>query len=309
MSGSERIEGDDRVQEFGYVTIGTVDLDAAIDFYTNVVRLEVTERREDEAFLSGGREHYWFRLVKADENKVLQVGMRMADEAALDRARARIEEYGISTVEGGNLDDDRLSRYVRFTDPAGQEIDLYCTMYQRHYPPVAAGIDLVALLHGVWMTPDFTRTWQFHNDVLGIRPSDFMDDMAVWMHTADMYHHGIAVIGAPEHRFQHVCLMVDNIDDVMRARSNALKRGQTLQMDLLRHAPSTSMGLYIEDPMHGFSVEFCARHRQVADDHKPRRMKAALETVNIWEEPLPDIASPGPAPSMDELLAALADND
>ena len=296
----------DRVQEVGYITIGTTDLDAALQFYANVIRLEVTERRSDEIFLSGGRQHHWVRLRAADENGVQQVGLRMADEAALDRARVRLEEAGVATVEGGSRAADRVSRYVRFTDPAGQVIDLFCDMYQRHYRAQAAGIDLVKLLHGVWTTPAFEQTWRFYDEVLGVRPSDFIEESAVFMHAADQYHHGLAVLSAPVHTFQHFCIMVESIDDVMRARANALRLGERLQMDILRHAPSTSMGVYIADPLHGFSVEFCARHRQLEEGHQPRWLPGALDTIDIWQTPLPEVVPPPPAPSLDELARALS---
>lgn len=297
----------DRVQEVGYITIGTTDLDAALRFYTDIIRLEVTERRHDEIFLSGGREHHWVRLRAAPSNRVHQVGLRMADEDALDRARARVEAAGIATVEAGNRAADRISRYIRFTDPAGQEIDLYCDMHQRHHGPEAAGIDLVTLLHGVWTTPHFEPTWQFYDQVLGVHPSDFIEDMAVFMHAADRYHHGIALLAGPTHTFNHFCIMVDSFDDVMRARANAVRHGHRLQMDVLRHAPSTSVGVYIEDPLHGFSVEFCARHRQIPEHgHHPRRLPGALDTIDTWQTPLPDVAPPPPAKTLDELTAELA---
>lgn len=300
------MEDTDRVQEVGYITIGTTDLDAALRFYTEVIRLDVTERRAEEIFLSGGREHHWVRLRSSQVDGVQQVGLRMVDEAALDRARERIEASGIQTVEGGDRLTDRVSRYVRFTDPAGQQIDLFCDMHQRHYASEAAGIDLVTLLHGVWTTPDFEGTWRFYDQVLGVHPSDFIEDAAVFMHAADQYHHGIAVLAGPAHAFQHFCIMVDSIDDVMRVRANALRLGHQLQMDLLKHAPSTSMGVYIQDPLHGFSVEFCARHRQVGPDHRPRHLPGALETIDVWQTPLPEVVPPPPARSLEELAAELA---
>lgn len=296
----------DRVQEFGYVTIGTTDLDAALRFYTDVIRLQVTERRAEEIFLSGGREHHWIRLRAAAASGVQQVGLRMDGEEALDRARARVEAAGIATTEGGSRRADRVSRYIRFTDPAGQEIDLYCDMHQRHHGPEAAGVDLVTLLHGVWTAPDLEGTWRFYDDVLGVHPSDFIEDAAVFMHAADRYHHGIAVLAGAEHAFNHLCIMVESLDDVMRVRANALRLGHRLQMDLLRHAPSTSVGVYIQDPLHGFAVEFCARHRQVPEGHRPRRLPGAIDTIDVWQTPLPEVVPPPPARSLEELAAELA---
>lgn len=293
----------DRVQEVGYVTIGTTDLDRAIEFYTQVIRLEVTERLADEAFLTGGKEHFWIRLQASDLDGVTAVGMRMADDDALSRARGRLEEHGRATTEVADPGRHRVARYVEFVDPAGQTIQLFSGMVQRHYAPSASGIALIKMLHAVWGTANFVESWAFHRDVLGFRPSDFIEQFAVFMHAADQYHHGIGLIAAPRPGFQHMCIMVDSIDDVMRARNNALRLGHKLQMDLLRHAPSTSMGVYIADPQHGVSVEFCARHRQLEQDHQPRILRATAETIDVWKEPLPSTTPPPRTATLEEMLA------
>jgi 2,3-dihydroxy-p-cumate/2,3-dihydroxybenzoate 3,4-dioxygenase len=94
--------------------------------------------------------------------------------------------------------------------------------------------------------------------------------------------------------FNHFCIQVESIDDVMRFRHNAVKNGVALRDDLLRHAPSGSIGVYLKDEARGFAIEYCVGHPQVDDTHTPRILPLAPETVDIWRSALPE-----PAPVAD----------
>ena len=85
----------------------------------------------------------------------------------------------------------------------------------------------------------------------------------------------------------------------MRARNNALRWGVELRDDLLRHAPSGSIGVYLKDKARGFAVEFCVGHPQLDDEtHQPRILLASPETRDVWLAPLPNPLEPGSVTSM-----------
>jgi len=89
--------------------------------------------------------------------------------------------------------------------------------------------------------------------------------------------------------FNHFCIQVESLDDVMRFRNNALRHGVALRDDLLRHAPSGSIGVYMKDEARGFAIEFCTGHPQVDDvNHRARVLPMAPETADVWLSPLPD---------------------
>ena len=85
----------------------------------------------------------------------------------------------------------------------------------------------------------------------------------------------------------------------MRFRNNALRHGVALRDDLLRHAPSGSIGVYMKDEARGFAVEFCTGHPQVDDaTHRTRVLPMAPETVDIWLSPLPELSLEPSSPAM-----------
>jgi hypothetical protein len=96
--------------------------------------------------------------------------------------------------------------------------------------------------------------------VLGFKASDWVGDRAGFFRAANRYHHSLVLIRSERAAFNHFCIRVESLDDVMGARHNAVKAGVKLGDDLLRHAPSGSIGFYMKDEARGYAVEFCVGH-------------------------------------------------
>lgn len=281
----------DRIQTLGFLTIETTDLDAAVDFYTRVARLEISERRDDEVFLTGGTEHHWIRLQRGAASGVSLVSYKVADHETLDALEAAIQAAGIETTGGGDLRTDRIDRSIRFTDPAGIPVELFVDQSELSGTPFPAGVELDCMLHTVWRIPHFEETLAFYQGVLGFEISDWIERNAVFLRCGDRYHHSLALGRAKpgERLFDHLCIQVGSIDDVMRIRHNAAALDVPIDRDLLRHGPSGSISIYLVDPIHGHMVEFCTGHGQISDPtYTPRTLPAAIDSVDIWRRQLPE---------------------
>jgi 2,3-dihydroxy-p-cumate/2,3-dihydroxybenzoate 3,4-dioxygenase len=261
-----------------------------------VVRLDVTETIGSTAFMTGGLEHHWLRLEEGNGQGVKCIGYEATSEESFPAIRAGLQEWGIPFEEGGNPDTDRVSHWLRFTDPGGTAIELYSGMYERGVAPVNAGVIMQKFLHGGWETANFDDALRFHRSVLGFKPSDFIADKVAFLRAGDRFHHSLVLIRAQRPEFNHFCIQVESIDDVMRFRNNAVRLGVPLRDDLLRHAPSGSIGVYAKDKARGFAVEFCTGHPQLDDaTHQARILPMAPETIDIWRSPLPHVAFEPPA--------------
>ena len=280
----------DIVHKFGYLAIGVSDLAEAAEFYSRFARLDLTEVVGSTAFMTGGREHHWVRLEEGNGQGVKRIGYEVSSEESFGRVRAELKTWNIEFVEGGNPAADRVSHWLRFTDPGGTDIELYSGMYERGVAPVNTGVKMEKFLHGGWETAQFDKTTRFYQEVLGFKPSDWIADKVAFLRAGDRYHHSLVLLRGQRSAFNHFCVQVESIDDVMRFRNNALRHGVKLRDDLLRHAPSGSIGVYMQDEARGFAVEFCTGHPQVDDaTHKARILPMAPETADIWLSPLPDL--------------------
>jgi 2,3-dihydroxy-p-cumate/2,3-dihydroxybenzoate 3,4-dioxygenase len=299
----------DRIATFGFLTIGVADLDLAIDFYARVARLEPTETRAGMVFMSGGREHHWLRVEQADEPGVRRVSFQATSREAMDALVGDLEDRGVPASPGGGFAADRVGASVRFDDPSGVPVEVYTGLAELPVPIPENGVRLVEMLHTLWIVPDLEQAVEFWTTVMGFKVSDRLETQVAFLRCGDGYHHSLALAQGPKGleraRFAHFCVLVDHIDDVMRFRHNAVSLGLQLEHDLLRHPTSGSMGVYVTEPVLGFSVEFCVGHQRLDDTWVPRQLTAGPGMIDVWRQPLPPPRVATKAP-FNEVLAAVA---
>lgn len=277
---------DHAVQRLGYVVMAVPDVQQSSAFYRDVGHLTIHDSAASTAFLGGGYDHHWLRLEQDDQRRgLMRVGFELANDNALGEVTDRLDTRGITYEEFGDLDGDAIDRGVRFRDPDGLQIDVYTQMLSRGTKPGQDLVRMQEMLHAVWFSTDPTAAHDFYSEVLGFRASDWIKRNAVFMRSGNNYHHSMGIFrGSPERAatMDHFCILVESIDDVMRARNIATSRGATLQKDVLRHAASGSISVYIADPAAGISFEFCTEHDIVAADHRPRLLEATPISRDVW---------------------------
>lgn len=286
------------VQRLGYVVLGVPDLTESVDFYSSVGHLTVHDATSRSAYLGGGYDHHWLRVEEDTARPGLRgVGFELSDARELDAVADRLTARQIPHEEIGDLDGDGIDRGLRFTDPDGVRVDVYTDMLSRAVKPTQDAVRMTEMLHAVWFSTDPVAAHRFYAEVLGLRASDWIKRNAVFMRARNNYHHSLGIFRSSPARageLDHFCILVESIDDVMRGRNIALRHGASLQKDVLRHAASGSISVYIADPMTGISFEFCAEHDIVDPDHRPRLLEASPVTRDIWQAGSPGLAKVAP---------------
>ena len=282
------------VKGLGYVALTVPEIDRSLDFYRRIAHLKVSERGQKKAFLTGGINHHWLRLEETGRPSLSRFGFEVTGRAALDEIANRLDARGIPWKAADDLAGDRVSDAIRFTDPDGFEIELFTDMVSLPVP-MNTFLNMDRVLHSVWLAPDPTESGRFYRDGLGFKDSDWIDRAIVFMRAGNRYHHsiGIARDTARLGRMDHFCILVDDLDDVMRARNVALRSGAKLRQDVVRHAASGSVSTYIIDPMVDIAVEFCTNHRQIDDEnYRARILPAQASTLDLWQQLPEDFAEP-----------------
>jgi 2,3-dihydroxy-p-cumate/2,3-dihydroxybenzoate 3,4-dioxygenase len=277
------------VKGLGYVALTVPEIDRSLDFYRRVAHLKISERGTKRAFLTGGINHHWLRLEETGKPGLARLGFEVSSHAALDEIANRLDGRGIPWKPANDLAGDRVTDAIRFTDPDGFEIELFTDMVSLPVP-VDTFLRMDRVLHGVWLTSDPTASGGFYSEVLGFKESDWIERAMVFMRAGNRYHHSIGIARDTRRlgRLDHFCILVDHLDDVMRARNVALRSGARLRQDVVRHAASGSMSTYIIDPMNDIAVEFCTNHRQIDDEgYRARILPAQPSTLDLWQH-LPD---------------------
>jgi len=122
------------VSELGHVVFYVRELQRSVQFYTDVVGLDVQGRifGDRAALLSGGRTHHELLLIQVGDAQgplqgrrigLYHVGWKIGDRLGeLVRARQRIEALGY-TIDG--MSDHTVSQSLYLRDPDGNEVELF----------------------------------------------------------------------------------------------------------------------------------------------------------------------------------------
>jgi catechol 2,3-dioxygenase-like lactoylglutathione lyase family enzyme len=211
--------------------------------------------------------------------------MEVPDRAELDAIEQRLREHGVAVESGDGLASDRVDRYVRFSDPSGNPLELYNNMITMPTPPRARRVDLLDIQHVVLYQRDAQEAYDFYTNVVGLSLSDWLERMTAFMHFKNGWHHGIGVSkrGANGQGLNHICFQPPDLDNVMRARAAVHKMKLPITQDILRHGPSGSVGFYSagEDTVIEFS--YGARNYAVERDFPRRILPISPITIDQWQ--------------------------
>ena len=277
-------------QRLGYVHLKVKSLDESLAFWTRAVPLEISARHGGKVYLRGGMQHHWIVLEESAEPGLGRVALEVGSRAELDAFEAHLKALGIAVQVGDGLETDRLERYLRFDDPAGNPLELYCDMVSMPTPPQPRTVQVLDIQHVVLGASDVRAAAAFYRDVVGMRESDWVERDVCFLHMRNGWHHGIGVggLGGSGSGLNHVCFQPPGLDDVMRARAIVRKLGYPITMDLLRHAPSTSIGFYFAGPDTVAEMSYGARQFGEDAPPKPRVLARGLDTLDVWQQGLVD---------------------
>ncbi len=118
-----------KATELGHVHLRVRDLDRAIDFYTAILDVELTERYGRYAFLTFGQRHHDLALQAVGEDApgpgpgvgLYHVAFECSDAASLRESYQRLRERGVDVSPV----DHRISKALYFDDPDGNGVELY----------------------------------------------------------------------------------------------------------------------------------------------------------------------------------------
>lgn len=280
------------LQEFGYLVYGVPELDQSVEFFRSICQLEVSERRDDVVFLTADTRHAWIRLERRPKHELIRLGFQVVHPDALVEITNRLEERGVEWSPGGTIRDDRIDNAIRFRAPQGFEIELYEEQVSLPASP-APQRGLQAALHTVVFVDDVVEGRNFMRDVLDFRRSDQIEELVVFLRCANGYHHSLGLAKGEPGRLDHICLLADDVDTVVKFRNHA-RANNVKSEDLVRHTASGSISVYLEDQLLGIGVEICAGHDVITDEtYNGRLLKAGPVTADRWAAGFPDVTPGG----------------
>ncbi|BBG02573.1 MULTISPECIES: VOC family protein [Pseudonocardia] len=273
----------------GYVVLQVDDLAIATEMFVRQVQLQVNQRTDDAVHLGSGGDHHWVVLRSDDgvPRGLRTIGFELDDEVTFARAETVLDEAGVAfEYSASPVADDRVDQLLRLADPDGTTIELFRGMLAAPWPRAPRWVQLERILHTAIAVGDLQKSLHFYTEVLGLRESDWIEETSVFLHATDRFHHSLVLQARPgPPRVDHLCFQTETFDDVMRARAIVQRSGHELRDDLLKHAPSSSIGFYFEGLPEGLGIEFCHGHARVEPGHRPGRFARVLQAKDVWQPP------------------------
>ena len=299
------------IRSLGYLRISSPDVAAWREFGVRVLGL--TEGRgPEEGALYLRMDDFPARLVivPGERDRLLSSGWEVADADALAAVGRALADAGIPVKAAApdELAARRVGELLRFDDPAGNALEVFCGAALEHRPAVSPyGNTFVTgamgLGHVVLPVPAAAdAALAFYTDVLGFRlrdsmrmPAEFVGgapgDPPVWFRFlgCNPRHHSLALAPIPaEAGIVHLMIEVATLDDVGRALERCTRRGAPVSASLGRHANDLMVSFYVRTPS-GFDIEYGTDGRQVDDATWVSRETTA---VSLWGHSFAGPAAP-----------------
>jgi len=280
------------LHDIRYVRMGTRDLDAAIEFATKIVGLELAGRdgkwayfKSDKVAVRGDtRDHTlaYFEGDPADHT----VGLELKNPDDLDKVGAELDNAKYPTRLGtkDECEQRRVTAFIATQDPTGNKIEILARPFHtgvRFFPGRDAGITHFS--HIGLNTTDPKRDEKFWTTVFNARVSDWLGDTPLFrIHTA---HHSVVLFPTTRPGIQHINHQVEDIDDVMRSWYFLKERNINIVFGPGRHPLSGAMMVYFEGP-DGMVFEYSVgvKHIMPADEatYRPRQFPFERYALDMW---------------------------
>jgi len=289
------------IRSLGYLRISSPDVAAWREVGVRVLGL--TEGRgPEEGALYLRMDDFPARLVivPGPRDRLLASGWEVADAGTLAALGRALAEAGVpvKTATADELAARRVGQMLRFDDPAGNPLEVFCGAALEHRPAVSPyGSQFVTgdlgLGHVVLPVPGAAdAALAFYTELLGFRLRDSMrmppeffggqpGDDPVWFRFlgCNPRHHSLALAPMPaEPGLVHLMIEVATLDDVGRAQERCARRAAPLSASLGRHANDLMVSFYVGTPG-GFDIEYGTDGRLVDDTTWISRETTA---VSLW---------------------------
>jgi 3,4-dihydroxy-9,10-secoandrosta-1,3,5(10)-triene-9,17-dione 4,5-dioxygenase len=288
------------IRSLGYLRIESADVAAWREFGVRVLGM-VEGRGPDADALYLRMDDFPARLVivPGERDRLLASGWEVAGEADLAEVGRALDEAGVAvkTATAAELAERRVGQMLRFDDPAGNALEVFCGAALEHRPAVSpygnrfvTGVQ--GLGHVVLPVSDGEAALRFYTDVLGFRLRDSMrmapelfgrpaGGPPLWMRFlgCNPRHHSLALAPFPAAAgIVHLMIEVASLDDVGRAMDRCARRGARMSATLGRHANDLMVSFYVATPG-GFDVEYGTDGRLVDDATWVSRETTA---ISLW---------------------------
>jgi catechol-2,3-dioxygenase len=285
----------------GHIAMRVPEPARAAKFYTETLGFDLSGQADGVMYLRCGADHHCTVFYPVNHSSpwdvhipqepgLHHIAFEVSSQEELTKAAELLRSRGVTIVAGpGKCEELGVEKTLRFLDPEGRCVELYCNMEQiRDTGGSRSEIRPKKLSHFNLTSKRWEETSQFYIDLLGMKVSDWIKDGAVFMRCAPEYH-SLVFMRAKENTVNHCMYEVENYDAFMRAVAIMKERGVSIVNGPGRHGPGRALYLYCKDS-EGNTFELGCEEQQIHDEDRwtPRVLTMEDARINLWEGRVPE---------------------
>jgi catechol 2,3-dioxygenase-like lactoylglutathione lyase family enzyme len=248
------------VKKIAHATYETPDLDKQIEYYTDILGLNLIAREKDAAYLASTIDHHSVVLRKGDHSKCVRLGFQLGPDDDLGAFEKQTAAHGIKT-ERKTSPEPSVAEMVSFNDPKGTVMEVFKRGEFMHQKFPQKGIVPHKLGHVAFFVKDVKKVTDFYCNVLGFRVSDWMGDFFSFLRCG-IDHHTINLMSDPEDRHFHTAFELRDWGHMLTACDHLSLNGYKLLWGPGRHGIGHNLFAYHRAP-NGLITELFAQLDQM----------------------------------------------
>ncbi len=230
------------VRRLGHATLSTPNLDRAIEYYTEVLGLNVVARDKKSAVLATKVGLEAIALEEGNEAELKRLSFQVAPGTDLKNCIKALSAHGI-TAERRSEISPGVKQAISFTDNKGTAIDVYAEYDFAQDTEKPIGIMPLKLGHVAYRCTDIKPVMKFYQEVLGFRLSDIRGDFFCFLR-CNSDHHAINFVNDPKPQLHHIAFEVKDWPEIHRACDYLAKNKLLLVWGPGRHIIGHNIAAY-----------------------------------------------------------------
>lgn len=252
-----------KIARLAYVAFETPNIDAQVDYYTNIIGLTLTERTPEAAYLSATVDHHTVVLAQGDAPRCRRLGMQLSEDIDFPTMERELSRMGVQSERRHDAQ-PAISEQLSFVDPDDMGIDVFREHKAAGHRPSGKGANPVKLSHVACNVLDVQRTVPFYEQALGMKISDWIGDFFAFMR-AGPDHHTVNFVNGRRAKMHHMAFEVQDSAAINANCDMLAMAGYPIVWGPVRHGPGHNISIYHRNPDQQI-IELCCELDRVVDE-------------------------------------------
>ena len=250
-------------RRLGHATLWTPDLERMIDYYTEVIGLQLIEREPTRAFLATREGLEAICLERGDHAELARIAFQVAPGSDLAELAKSLQQTGIEAERRKGISPG-VADCIAFTDPKGTLVEVFADYTFAKRERKQQGIMPFKLGHVAYRCHDVAKVVSFYEAHLGFRTSDWRGDTFAFMRCG-VDHHTVNFVVDEEQKLHHIAFEVKDWGEIHRAAEHLARHDIRLVWGPGRHIIGHNIAIYHRNADQ-VRVEFFTEMDQMMDE-------------------------------------------